>query len=241
MNDTAETAKWSLRYQTALRKQLEQRHGPSQRLVQSLGRQAVALGLETLDLAKTHAQALSTLISPSDTSKTRERTIRRARKFFAEAAVRIEKTHRAALETDLLIHQLNKTLQRRTRETAASKLRLKRTILQRRGAEEALKRSGEHHTKLLAESHCLLKHLRNMTHACLLAQEDDRKSVSRQLHDEIAQGLLGLHVRFLTFKKAMKASRESLKKEIGNTQRLVTESTKKVNRFAHEYGRSIKA
>ncbi len=208
----------------------------SPQLVQSIGRQAVALGLETLDLAKTHAQALATLISPSDSSKTKERTIRRARKFFSEAAIRIEKTHRAALEADLLIHQLNKTLQRRTRETAVSNLRLKRTILQRRGAEEALKRSGEHHTKLLAESHCLLKHLRSMTHACLSAQEDDRKSVSRQLHDEIAQGLLGLHVRLLTFKKAMKASRESLKKEIGNTQRLVRESTKKVNRFAHEYG-----
>jgi len=99
-----------------------------------------------------------------------------------------------------------------------------------------MKKSGQHHAELLAESYRLVNHLQHLTHACLSAQEDDRKSVSCLLHDDVAQDLLGIHVRLLTLKKAMKASSDSLKKEIGSAQRLVRESTKKVHLFAHECG-----
>ena len=236
MKSNAKKTSWSRRYQAALRKQLEQGRPVSPRLVQSLGRQAVALGMETLDLAKTHEQALSTMIKPGDSLKSNAHTTQRGREFFAEAAIRIEKTHNAALEADVLIRDLNKVLRKRTQESTDSTRLLKRTISQRRVGEDALKKSGAHHTKLLAESHRLLKHLRHLTHACLSAQERDRKQVSRQLHNEIAQGLVGIHIRLLTLKKAMKASTESLKKEIGSAQRLVRESTKKVHRFAHDFG-----
>jgi len=201
-----------------------------------MGREAVALGLETLDLARIHEQALAAVLSPQDASGTRERKIRRAGKFFDEAAIRIEKTHRAVREADVLIHQLNQTLQERTRESLVSSRRLKRTILHRRGAELALKKSGIHHARLLADSQCLLKHLRRLAHEGLSTHEDQRMNLSRQLHDEIAQGLLGIHVRLLTLQNAIKVSTERFKKEIGSTQELVRESTRKVNRFAHEFG-----
>lgn len=82
----AKTAKWSRRYQTALSKHLAQGPGASLRPALGLGRQAVALGLETLDVAEFHEQALTTLASPGGASRTRPRMIKRAKSFFAETS-----------------------------------------------------------------------------------------------------------------------------------------------------------
>ncbi len=237
----AKTTGWSLRYRVALRKHLAKGQGETPRIVQTLGRQAVALGLETLDLAKTHEKALSDMLLPDISPKARRSTTLRAREFFAEAAVRIERTHRAALEADRLIRKLSQTLRERTQEASASTRRLTQSILQRQRAEAALKKSRRHHAVLLGESHRLLQHVRQLTYACLAAQEVDRKKVSLQLRDDIAQGLLGIHVQLLTLKKAMRISAEAFEKEIGTTQRLVRESNREVKRFAHEYGIHVKA
>ena len=66
----------SRRYQVALQKHIE--HGPraSPRYADGLGRQALAIGLETLDLAKIHEQALIALVSPSYSSGARDGMIK---------------------------------------------------------------------------------------------------------------------------------------------------------------------
>jgi signal transduction histidine kinase len=102
--------------------------------------------------------------------------------------------------------------------------------------EQALKKSGEHSRKLLKESRRLQKHLQRLTHQLLLAQEDKRKKISRDLHDEIAQTLLGINVRLLTLKKEAAIDAGGLKKEIASTQRLVDKSVKSIKRFAREFG-----
>jgi signal transduction histidine kinase len=43
--------------------------------------------------------------------------------------------------------------------------------------------------------------LRHLAHEILLAQEDERKKVSHELQDEIAQTLLGINVRLLSLKQ----------------------------------------
>ena len=55
----------SRRYQVALQKQLEQGSQASPQSADGLGRQALAIGLETLDLAMIHEQALIALVPPS--------------------------------------------------------------------------------------------------------------------------------------------------------------------------------
>jgi signal transduction histidine kinase len=121
-------------------------------------------------------------------------------------------------------------------DLAASHRSLKQGIVQRKTAEQALKKSGEHSRKLLKESRDLQKHLQRLTHQILSAQEDKRKKVSRDLHDEIAQTLLGINVRLLTLKKEATVNARGLKKEIASTQRLVKQSVQTINRFAHEFG-----
>ena len=233
----AKLAALSRRYQEALRKHLKQSPGSSLRPALGLGRQAVAIGLETLDLARIHESALAVLVLPSYSAATKGGMIKRAGSFFAEANTPIERTHRAALKASAHFQRISKTLTRRIADLAASKQQLRRGIVRREGAEEALRKSSAHYAKLLEESRRLQKHLQHLTRQLLLAQEDKRKKISQDLHDEIGQTLLGINVRLLALRMAAAVNTEGLNKEIASAQRLVTQSMKIINRFAHEFGR----
>jgi signal transduction histidine kinase len=224
----------SRRYVTALRKHLRQgpRAIPPCRTALALGRQAAALDLETLAVARIHEGALATL----EASSSRDGIIERAEVFFAEAITPIEETHRAALKANVHLSRLHQTLEQRTVDLTASHRSLKQGILQRKTVEQALKKSAEHSRKLLTESRRLQKHLQRLTHQLLSAQEDKRKKISRDLHDDIAQTLLGINVRLLTLKKEAAINASGLKKEIASTQWLVDKSAKSIKRFAREFG-----
>jgi signal transduction histidine kinase len=224
--------KLSRRYVAALRKHLKRGSGASLQQALRLGHQAVSVGLETLDLAKIHDQALATL----DSSASGDRLQKRAVIFFAEAITPIEKTHRAALEDNVQLKQLNQTLGRRAVDLTAANRYLKAGIAQRKAVEKALQKSREHYTKLLKESRHIQEHLRHLSHQRLSVQEDERKKMSRELHNEIAQTLLGINVRLLTLKSVAAADNKGLNKEIASTQRLVEKSVKTMNRFAREFG-----
>ena len=224
----------SQRYVAALKKHVRQGSRaiapcePARRL----GREAAVLKLETLDVARIHQGALATL----EASRSRDGVIERAEIFFAEAITPIEETHRAALKSNVDLSKLRQTLGRRTMDLAASHRSLKQVIVRRKMVERSLKKSGEHSRKLLKESRRLQKHLQQLAHQLLSAQEDKRKKISRDLHDEIAQTLLGINVRLLTLKKEAAVDAGSLKKEIVSTQRLVDKSVKSIKRFAREFG-----
>ena len=222
----------SQRYVTALRKHLKQGPRASLQPALGLGRQAVALGLETLELARIHERALATL----ELSNSKNGLIKRAEIFFTEAITPIVETHRAARQSKIDLSRLNETLSRRTAELAATNRQLQRGIVRRKGVEAALKKSGEHYTRLLKESLQLQEGLRQLTHQVLAAQEDERKKISRELQDEIAQTLLGINVRLLSLKQEARSNTKGLKNEIASTQRLVVKSAKSVRRVAREFG-----
>jgi signal transduction histidine kinase len=227
----------SQRYTAALRKHLKQGHLASLQPAQKLGRGAMASGLETLDLARIHEVALARLVLPSKSSVIREGLLKRAEIFFVEAIAPIETTHRAARESKVQLKRLARTVGRRTVDVAASGRHLKRGIVRRKAAEETLKKSERQRTRLLAESRHMQEHLRKLTHQILLAQENKRTKISRELHDEIAQTLLGINVRLLTLKKEATGNTKGLKKEIANAERLVEKSKKDLRRFAGELGK----
>ena len=68
----------SRRYQTALQKHLGQGPRASPQSADGLGRQALTMGLETLDLAKIHEQARIALVPPRYSPGTRDGMIKRA-------------------------------------------------------------------------------------------------------------------------------------------------------------------
>src|ERR1041384_791858 len=98
-------------YATALHRHLKRGPRASLQPARGLGREAVALGLETLDVARIHEAALASV----EASSSRDGIIKRAEIFFAEAITPIEKTHRAALKPNAHLNQLNKTDRKSTR------------------------------------------------------------------------------------------------------------------------------
>jgi len=75
----------SRHYQAALRGHLTGSPRASLRAAQAFGRRAMTLGLETLDRARMHGQALIKLVVPTFSPGTRAAIVRRAGAFFAEA------------------------------------------------------------------------------------------------------------------------------------------------------------
>lgn len=231
----AKLAGLSQRYRTALRRHLKQGPRAEGRPANGLGSQAMAAGFDTLDLARVHEQALIELV-PADgiTPVVRNGMIARAGRFFADAITPIAKTHRAAVETNVRLNQLNQTLNRHTGELAATNRRLKREIDRRKGVEESLRKSRVHYSSLLAQSRRMQEQLRHLAHQILLAQESERRQISRELHDQIAQTLNGINVHLAALKLEAAANTKGLAKKILSTQRIVEKSVNIVHRFARD-------
>jgi len=224
----------SRRYETALRKYLKAGSRANLQPALGLGRRAVVLGLETLELARIHERVVVAL----EAANGKDGIAGRAQIFFTEAIIPIVETHRAAQQSKIQLNRLDEKLGRRTVELAATNRLLQRGIVRRKSVEAALKISGEHYTKLLKDSLELQEGLRQLTHQVLAAQEDERKKISHELQDEIAQTLLGINVRLLTLKQEARTNTKGLKNEIASTRRLVLNSAKSVRRVAREFGNS---
>ncbi|HXR07605.1 MAG TPA: histidine kinase [Candidatus Acidoferrum sp.] len=221
----------SERYVAALRRHLEQ--GPRASLLPALGlgRRAVVLGLETLDLARIHERAVNAL----ELASKRNGFLHRAEIFFTEAITPIEETHLAARNSQTHLRQLTEKLGRRTAELAATNGQLQRGIVRRKTVEAALKKCGERYGRLMKDSLQLQEGLRQLAHRLLAAQEDERKNISHELQDEIAQTLLGINVRLLTLQEEARSNTQGLKNEIASTQELVAKSAQSVRRAARKF------
>jgi signal transduction histidine kinase len=221
-------------YQKALLKHLKGDNASSLESARGLGGEALEAGLQTLDLAKLHEEILVTQVLPGSLGKKRASLIRQAGAFFAMAITPIEKTQRSAREATARLKQFIETLSQRTVELAASNLELSLEIAQRQAAEAALKKSERHYSELLQQSDQLQGQLRQLSRQILSAQEDERKRISRDLHDVIAQTLTGITLRLANLQRDAGANTKGLERNIARTQRLVEHSVHLVHQFARE-------
>ncbi|MDR0901710.1 MAG: sensor histidine kinase [Opitutaceae bacterium] len=107
-------------------------------------------------------------------------------------------------------------------------------IERRKTAEKRLAQGARHYHQLLAQSRLMQRQSRRLAHQVLLAQEEERKEISRELHDEVAQILTGINVHLAALQEAASTSNRSLRQRITKTQRLVGQSVQIVHRYACE-------
>jgi signal transduction histidine kinase len=226
----------SQRYVAALRKYLKHGSRAGLQAASRLGREAVAFGMETLELARIHEWAL-TVLEPSSRKK---RFSSRAEFFFTRSTTPIVEAHCAANANKITLNRLNDAVSERAVGLATTNRQLQRGIVRCKVTENAFQKSGKHKNRRLGEALQRQKRLRQVTHRVLAAQENERKTISRELQDEIAQTLLGINVRLLALKRKARSNPNDLKNEIASTQRLVVKSAKSVRRFAHELNNHLK-
>ena len=124
--------------------------------------------------------------------------------------------------------------QRHLAVLTASNQKLEREIVRRQAVEASLKDSEHHQAHLLEESHRMQEQLRQLSRQVLRAQEEERKRISRELHDVIAQTLTGINIRLATLKKQAGFDVKDFNRNIVRTQQLVEKSVNLVHQFARE-------
>jgi PAS domain S-box-containing protein len=124
--------------------------------------------------------------------------------------------------------------QRRVKVLADANLELRREIIRRQQVEESLRQSEQDQRRLLAQSRRMQEQLRHLSRQVLHAQEEERKRISRELHDVIAQTLTGINIRLATLKKAAGRNIKGFDRNLARTQQLVEKSVEIVHQFARE-------
>ncbi|NQX01625.1 PAS domain S-box protein [bacterium] len=116
----------------------------------------------------------------------------------------------------------------------ASNLKLRQEIVRRQAVEQELQQTQGVQSRLLKQSILQQEQLRELSRQILHAQEEERKRISRELHDVIAQTLVGLNVHIAALTQGAAGNIQGMQQKIANTQQLLEKSVGIVHQFARE-------
>lgn len=108
------------------------------------------------------------------------------------------------------------------------------SLVRRKALERALEKSDRRNSLLLKEAIRMQEHLRHLSRRVLFAQEEERKRISRELHDEVGQILTGVTVRLATLKREAAVNARGVERRLAGTQRLLQKTMRIVHGVARE-------
>ncbi len=132
--------------------------------------------------------------------------------------------------------QVSAVMQERMASLTGTNRQLRRDLARHGRTEAALRKRSERFERLWNESRVLQKELRHLTHQMLQNQEGQRLTLSHELQNQIAQTLLGIHVRLQGLKQESRAANRTLAGGIAHTRRLMKTSARTLRRSTKALG-----
>jgi signal transduction histidine kinase len=116
----------------------------------------------------------------------------------------------------------------------ATNRRLEDEVAKRLLVEKSLVESERNIRVLLNQSQVLQAQLRDFSHRILQVQEEQRAKISRELHDDVSQLLIGINVHLAVFTKAAIAQPSGIRRRVVPLRRLVKKALRVVHQFARD-------
>jgi len=185
-----------------------------------LGRDAIAKGFGVLDMARVHQEAVAKLTRPAAGTKDEERVLKASEIFRLESLSPFEATHRGFREMNLKLEERNRDLEAEINE--------------RKRVEAALRQSEKHYHRLFNEARAMQESLRDLSNRILHTQEEERKRISRELHDEIGQSLTAINVALATLKNHAVWRNGNGGEKFADIQGMLQVTMETVHRFARD-------
>jgi len=136
---------------------------------------------------------------------------------------------------DITERKNDEIAQRKIDVLSASNVKLKHEIVQRKAAEKTLHQTQQLQLLLLEQSKQQEELLRVMSRRILNAQEEERKRISRELHDVISQNLIGINVSMAALSKGDPAAfPRNFRRKISETQGIVENAVDRIHHFCRE-------
>src|ERR1043165_1089105 len=124
-----------------------------------------------------------------------------------------EATHRGFHQANQRLHQLNSASEARNAE---------------------LRQRREHYRVLFNQASVMQENLRNLSNQILHVQEEERKRISLELHDEVGGALTGISMNLEFLKKNGTLKSPDLTRKLVDTQGLLHTTMEMMHRFARE-------
>ncbi len=128
---------------------------------------------------------------------------------------------------------------RRVAVLAASNAKLVAEVDRRKEVERSLTLSRQEQARLLTEAQEHQAQLRHLSRSVLRVQEEERRLISRELHDVVAQTLTGISLRLGGLGAQAELGPAALQRSLAATQELVAQSVETVHQFARELRPSV--
>lgn len=220
-------------YQGALRDYLMHPDEATLQQAYELGRAAMNGGLGDFDLIRLHHQALANGVLPDDEPAAAVHFAPELESFLLEALSPFEAANRGSRSARERSQQFNRVLAERNAALALRNAQLGAEIGVRQEAEAALRENKDHYFQLFQQARAMEENLHELSAQVFSTQEDERKRISCELHDEVSQALTAVNLTIAILKKRA-GSDPAFQRNVAEAEQLVARSMETVDGFARE-------